>query len=482
MSNALTSLVPVLDGTNYQEWAQAMEAYLMSMDLWEYANGDETEPGLSTTPTDAERAVHKTWKSGNQKALSNLILRINPTIREEVASLNKADTIWNRLKTHFDVVQPTTLFKDFKEAISIRIDANKHPLPQINRLQAAVHRLSTNGVTIPEIIQAMILLSALPPKWEMLVSVLCTSYDLANLNLKHVREAVMGQWETERNKGKPQQSAQKLSAVKRKRGDPNFRQQRDAGSGGGSGNGGGNTHRSGQGQGNAQGKKKRGKRGGKKPQSQQQGQETHDHSHLASKAALPSPTSASVAHLAPSGKTVRTVPGHTRHPSAIVGPYATLNKARNVVRDIGVAGTSNTLKTLEQRICAPDPEDSDDDQRVSKRSRSSPEPSDYEDEGNGFLTRSPSPDTQRQSADDCVSLGNDDWDLNAMVCDAAGLNDFRSVPSLFLMPHSTHERLISQLAMKLKYSTVHGCVESLNKCAQMTHMAWTLLSVLSAKE
>ena len=223
MLNALTSLVPVLDGTNYQEWAKAMEAYLMSMDLWEYANGDESEPTLSNPPTDAEHAIYKIWKSGNQKALANLILRINPTIREEVASLNIADTIWNRLKAHFDVIQPTTLFKDFKEAIFIRLDASKHPLPQINRLQATVHHLSTNGVTIPEIIQAMILLSALPHKWEMLVSILCTSYDLANLDLKHVREAVMAQWESERNKGKLQQSAQQLSAVKRKCGDPNYR-------------------------------------------------------------------------------------------------------------------------------------------------------------------------------------------------------------------------------------------------------------------
>ncbi|KAH9010119.1 hypothetical protein EDB84DRAFT_1570777 [Lactarius hengduanensis] len=375
MSNALTSLVPVLDGTNYQEWAKAMEAYLMSIDLWEYASGEEAEPAVSSPPTDAERAV------------------------EEVASLNKADSIWNRLKAHFDVVQPTTVFKDFKEAISTRIDATKHPLPQ-----------------------AMILLSALPPKWEMLVSILCTNYDLANLSLKHVREAIMAQWETEKNKGKSQQSAQKLSAVKRKRGDPNYRQQRDAGSGGASGSGGNNPQRSGQGQGNAQGKKRRGKRGGKKPQSQQ-GQEVHDHSHVASVAALPPPTSASIAHIAPSGLTVRTISGHTTLPPATAGPYATLNKARNIVRDIGVVGTSNTLKTLEQRITALDPDDSDDDQRDSKRSRSSPEPSEDEDVGDGFLSRSPSPDTQRKSAEDCVSLGNDDWDLDNMVCDAAGLGE-----------------------------------------------------------
>ena len=68
MSNALTTLVPILDGTNYREWSKAMQAYLMSMDLWEFANGDESEPTISATSTDAERAAHKAWKSANQKA------------------------------------------------------------------------------------------------------------------------------------------------------------------------------------------------------------------------------------------------------------------------------------------------------------------------------------------------------------------------------------------------------------------------------
>ena len=60
MSNALTTLVPILDGTNYCEWSKAMHAYLMSMDLWEFANGDESELTISATSTNAECVVqHK---------------------------------------------------------------------------------------------------------------------------------------------------------------------------------------------------------------------------------------------------------------------------------------------------------------------------------------------------------------------------------------------------------------------------------------
>ena len=70
MSNALTTLVPVLDGTNYHKWFKAMQVYLMSMDLWEYANGDESELTLSTPPMDNQCTTHKVWKSANQKVLA----------------------------------------------------------------------------------------------------------------------------------------------------------------------------------------------------------------------------------------------------------------------------------------------------------------------------------------------------------------------------------------------------------------------------
>ena len=34
MSSTLTTLVPVLDGTNFQEWASEMKSYLMSQGQW----------------------------------------------------------------------------------------------------------------------------------------------------------------------------------------------------------------------------------------------------------------------------------------------------------------------------------------------------------------------------------------------------------------------------------------------------------------
>jgi len=123
-----------------------------------------------------------------------------------------------------------------------------HPVPQFDMLSAAfsclgsVHIDSKYPFTIGDSMQAMIALAALPQKWEHLIPIITNKYELSKLEMKHVRETVQAQWETETNRGqhKANHSANKLSAVKRKRGDPRFsqqdnQQQRQGGSSGGSG-------------------------------------------------------------------------------------------------------------------------------------------------------------------------------------------------------------------------------------------------------
>jgi hypothetical protein len=39
MSSQLTTFVPVLDGTNYQQWASQMQSYLMSQGQWKCTRG-----------------------------------------------------------------------------------------------------------------------------------------------------------------------------------------------------------------------------------------------------------------------------------------------------------------------------------------------------------------------------------------------------------------------------------------------------------
>jgi hypothetical protein len=79
----------------------------------------------------------------------------------------------------------------------------------------------------------MILLSALPQKREMLVSIVTQQHALTTIRLSHVCNAILAQYELENvhsgGKGK-QQHANKLSAVKWKCGSQNFSNQESDGS------------------------------------------------------------------------------------------------------------------------------------------------------------------------------------------------------------------------------------------------------------
>jgi Domain of unknown function (DUF4219) len=92
MSNALITLVPVLDGTNYHSWKHSMEAYLKSQDLWNITISDETSPetpqqqledgtfkDISPIPNYIISA-HFKFTTNAQKATGNIMLRCIPHI------------------------------------------------------------------------------------------------------------------------------------------------------------------------------------------------------------------------------------------------------------------------------------------------------------------------------------------------------------------------------------------------------------------
>ena len=99
MSNALTTLVPVLDGSNYQVWACQMKAYLQSQDLWAITIGtypypatpvpqgwvatpDEPQP----VPTPEQLVAQAVWFKESNHALGNIMLHLTPPIQEHATA------------------------------------------------------------------------------------------------------------------------------------------------------------------------------------------------------------------------------------------------------------------------------------------------------------------------------------------------------------------------------------------------------------
>jgi hypothetical protein len=119
MSSALTNLVPILDGSNYQQWAPPMRNFLKSQGQWliltednpadwylapveelpfsttadddadEEATATETKTkakakastSISTKVTDEQKDEMREWAETNSKAVGNISLRLHHSIQ-----------------------------------------------------------------------------------------------------------------------------------------------------------------------------------------------------------------------------------------------------------------------------------------------------------------------------------------------------------------------------------------------------------------
>jgi hypothetical protein len=52
-------------------------------------------------------------------AIGHITLCISPSIQEQIARLNDSSTVWDHLETKYGKSTPTTIYKDFKEALSV---------------------------------------------------------------------------------------------------------------------------------------------------------------------------------------------------------------------------------------------------------------------------------------------------------------------------------------------------------------------------
>lgn len=163
MSSVLVQLVSVLDGSNYLQWADQIEAYFMANDLWSVVIGNYPQPTELAIGTDEEIAAnHKEredWMSKNHRALGNLRLRIAPTLHHTIKGKSAAEA-WQTLKDTYGKPGPSVIFADFKALISFRINDQSHPLPQIQKMAELVNRLTVNNMVLPDLLQAMILMNA----------------------------------------------------------------------------------------------------------------------------------------------------------------------------------------------------------------------------------------------------------------------------------------------------------------------------------
>jgi len=302
MSSTLDRLVPVLNGTNYRDWAVLMQSFLQMQELWEVVGGRmrmPTEPtrpaaprptppattALPVPPAQQEvydnamadyQVAYNAWNLADNKALGAITLRLVPQLRHYHTANITARQIWINLERAFGAPSMSAIFADFRIVMGSKLSGG-NPVPEIERIAELYGRLALNNFPIADSLQGLMLLAALPNKWDSIAQLFMQHSNLAQvLTFSNVRAAIIQEYE--RSHRPVDRSANKLSAVKRKGPDPHYRQPQQSQPG--------PSWQPQQQQ--QQGEPKAKRRGGRqqKERKERRDRKAHDHSHFASTARI----------------------------------------------------------------------------------------------------------------------------------------------------------------------------------------------------
>ena len=174
MSSSLEHLVPVINGTNYCDWAVLMQSYLQMQELWEIVGGTyrmPMQPAQDTSALDvaAAREAFTEWNKVDNKATGAIMLRNTASLRQYHSANMSARTFWGNLKTAFGTASQSTVYVDFKLLINTKLSGG-NPIPEMEHMAMLIDHLTTNSLTLADNLQALILLT-IPGKWDSVVQV-----------------------------------------------------------------------------------------------------------------------------------------------------------------------------------------------------------------------------------------------------------------------------------------------------------------------
>jgi hypothetical protein len=227
MSSSLEKLISVFDGSNYLTWSDSMRAWLRSQGFWQVISGAELKPLLPPQATAAQTtetgARITTWENKNDQAFGSIVLRLAPLLRQRANAKTTAKQVWELLATDYGVDGPSQAFINFRMAITIKIPAN-NPSPSISQMADKFQRLTAQNIAIPELVQAMVLLAAMPCNYDSLASTVLSTTETSQLTFKLVRDHIVAEHNRRLAVGKPgaPQQANKFSAVKCKGANPKW--------------------------------------------------------------------------------------------------------------------------------------------------------------------------------------------------------------------------------------------------------------------
>ena len=162
---------PILTGTsNYLQWKSAMKLLLQVMGVWRYAHTQVAAVVAGQGGATADQQA--TYETNRDKALGTITYYTSALIRQNLMNENDPHTAWEQLNTSYRTPGAASVFVEFKCLTRMTIQGNQNPAPAVNQMQSMIGYLASNGLTLPNSAQVMLLLGALLNDWQGFASTL----------------------------------------------------------------------------------------------------------------------------------------------------------------------------------------------------------------------------------------------------------------------------------------------------------------------
>ena len=143
--------------------------------LWKIVNGDIVKPAGPGATQDQIDA----WEEKDKRANGSITMFIDQTLMHLIKATSKQS--WDNIKMLYGTPGAAGLFVDFKMATHFLISDKDNVTNKYTELDAIFARLTKGGLTLPENVKAMIMLSALPDSFDGIASTLLATLTTATL-------------------------------------------------------------------------------------------------------------------------------------------------------------------------------------------------------------------------------------------------------------------------------------------------------------
>ncbi|KAL0298902.1 UNVERIFIED_CONTAM: hypothetical protein Sradi_6550000 [Sesamum radiatum] len=169
-----------------------MEAYLRDLLLWEAVESD-VEVEMLENPTLNHLKVYEEKISRKYRALSNLHAAVDETIFTRIMACKTAKQVWDKLKTKFQGSKETKqmhIFNLRKKFKLLKMKEMENVKEYINRVMKVVNRIRSRGEDLPKKRIVKKVMITLPKKFEAKISSLEDTWDLSQLTLQELANAL----------------------------------------------------------------------------------------------------------------------------------------------------------------------------------------------------------------------------------------------------------------------------------------------------